>query len=1039
MNTTGPDSSRQLVAAQRTFGALLRQYRLAVGLSQGALAERAGMSVQGLSALENGKRQAPYRHTVSLLAQALGLSAAETAALEAAVPRGRLPAGSAQLAPAVASAAPDQVGAAAVKSAPAADPLPTGTLTFLLTDVEGSTPLWEQQPAAMQAAIARHDELLGVMLARHGGRQVKERGEGDNILAVFTSPSAALAAACALQQALLAEPWPAQTPMRVRVGLHTGEANLRGIGYHGVTVNRAARIRSLAHGGQVLLSRTTAELVRSVLPTGVSLRSLGAHQLKGLNQPEEIYQMVHPRLPADFPPLTSPQAHPSNLPIALTSFIGREREQDEVRALLGAARMVTLTGAGGAGKTRLALAVAEARLGEYPDGVWLVELAPLADRALVIQAVAQPLRLREEAGQPLLDALLAYLKERQLLLVLDNCEHLVGACAELATALLRYCPHLRILATSREGLEVAGERLYRVPSLAAPSLDRLPSPEELSEYAAVALFVARAQERRADFALTAQNARAVAAARVGGLPVEAIAARLDDRFKLLTTGPRTALARQQTLRSALDWSYDLLGEPERRLLQRLAAFGAGGCTLAAAEAVCGGSGIEAERPGGSDDLPYIGKWEVLDLLAGLVNKSLVLLEEADPAWEQGRYRLLETVREYGLERLEAAGEVAMVRDRHFAWYLALVEEAEPRLRGPEQGIWLARLEREHDNLRAALRWTLERGEAERGLRLAGALWRFWYVRGHVREGRQWLDELLAMERSGQVRASPAARAKALNGAGVLATIQDDFEQATALYEQSLALQRDLGDRQGIAACLNNLGNVAIDQGDYERAAILLEDSLALRREMDDPWAIANCLNNLGRVADCQGNYTWAAQLYEESLTLLQAVGDTGGTARTLSNLASTMAKQGDYNRAVARYEQSLRLNESLDDTQGIARGLSNLAHAVRYLGDEARARALYARSLSLHLRIGDKMGMATCLDGMAGLVVAPRPEQAASLFGAAAALRATIGVALSPDEQAAVDRDLAGARGALAASTFAAAWFAGQSMSLEQAIDSVER
>jgi predicted ATPase/transcriptional regulator with XRE-family HTH domain len=507
MDTARPERPQ---VAREAFGALLRQYRLAAGLSQEELAERAGLSVQAVSYLENGRRQAPYHHTVGLLARALGLAAAEAAALAAAVPRGRLAAGR-TLPPA--AGAPEHAGAAV-----------------------------------------------------------------------------------------------------------------------------------------------------------------------GAAGPQAIYQVVHPDLPADFPPLASPVVHPGNLPLALTSFIGREEEQSEVRALLGAARLVTLTGAGGAGKTRLALAVARELLGDYPQGVWLVELAPLADPALVPQAVAQALGLREEAGQPILGTLLGHLKERHLLLVLDNCEHLVSACAELATALLRACPSVRILATSREGLGVAGERLYRVPSLAAPPLGHLPPPERLGGYAAVALFVARAQERRAGFTLSAQNAPAVAAvcaqldglplaielaaARVGSLPVEAIAGRLDDRFRLLTGGPRTALPRQQTLQAALDWSYDLLTEPEQRLLHRLVVF-AGGWTLEAAEVMGAGDGVES--------------WEVLDLLGGLVNKSLVLLDEdADAPDRVGRYRLLETVRQYGWERLGTSQEAARVRDRHLAYFLALAEEAAPQ-------------------------------------------------------------------------------------------------------------------------------------------------------------------------------------------------------------------------------------------------------------------------------------------------------------------------------------------------------------------------
>ncbi|HWE61630.1 MAG TPA: adenylate/guanylate cyclase domain-containing protein, partial [Chloroflexota bacterium] len=711
--------------------------------------------------------------------------------------------------------------------------LPTGILTFLMTDVEGSTALWEDNPEAMRTALARHDALLDEALDQYGGRQIKERGEGDSIFAVFRQASSAVAAACAIQQALQAEPWPTGAPLRVRIGLHTGEAELRDIGYYGPVVNCTARLRSLGHGGQILLSQVTAQLVSAALPDGITLRPMGHHTLKGLRQPVDVFQVLHPALPAEFPPLASPQAPRHNLPETLSSFIGRELEQQEVSALLSRPparhRLVTLTGTGGTGKTRLALAVASTVVDTFEDGVWLVELATLTDPALVPQAVANALGQREEPGRSVLATVIDYLKSRRLLLVLDNCEHLVAACAEVASALLHACAQLHILATSREALDVAGEHRYRVPSLAVPDLGHyLPTPAVMRRYEAVQLFEERARSRRRDFSVTGTNMRAVAqicarldgiplaielaAARVGALPVEGIAARLDDCFRLLTGGPRTVLPRQQTLRASLDWSFDLLSEPERALLRRLSTF-AGGCTLAAAEAICAGTGVE--------------EWDVLDLLDQLVNKSLVVLDELPEHGDEPRYRLLETVRHYGQEKLAATpmGEVperVVVGDRHLGWYLALAEQAEPALVGPEQALWLARLEAEHDNLRAALRHALEHGQREPGLRLAGALWRFWYTRGHLSEGRGWLDELLA---DGAGAAS--LRARALRGAGVLAYNQGDFARAVALTEQSLALYEQLGERQGVAATLNLLGYVAVKQGDGARACTLSEASLAL--------------------------------------------------------------------------------------------------------------------------------------------------------------------------------------------------------------------
>jgi predicted ATPase/class 3 adenylate cyclase len=715
-----------------------------------------------------------------------------------------------------------------------------GTLTFLFTDVEGSTPLWERHEALMRQVATHHDALLASIIAEHRGRRVKERGEGDSTFATFADPADAVTAALAMQQAVLTEPWPAETPIRVRMSLHTGIAHLREGDYYGTVVNRCARIRGLAHGGQVLLSGVTAALARGMLPPGASLRSLGRHVLKGLADPEEVFQLCHPSLPADFPPLLSPQAPRHNLPATLTGLIGREQELGEILALLGTERLVTLTGTGGVGKTRLALAAAAEVVDHYRDGVWLVELAGLADASLVAGAVAQALGLREEPGRPLLATLSDHLQDQRLLLVLDNCEHLVMACADLASALVRRCPTLSILATSREGLEVAGEHRYRVPSLPVPDLASLPPPEWLASTAAVALFVARARERRPDFALGAQNARAVArvcvrldgiplaielaAARVGSLAVEGIAARLDDCFRLLTGGSRDALPRQRTLRATLDWSYDLLDKGEQQLLDRLSVLGAGGCTLDGVETVCGGDGIAV--------------LEVLDLLGGLVNKSLVQAEEAGG---EVRYGLLETVRQYGLEHLAASGGAASVRDRHLGWFLALAEQAEPRLSGPDQGQWLARLEAEHDNLRAALGWARERGAAEEGLRLAGALWRFWEIHGDWGEGRDWLEGALA----GGGHGVPAARARALHGAGILAFRQGDAGRAVARLEEALDLYRELGDTCAIAASLGNLGLVAYRQGEYGRAVARLEEALDLLRELDDMPGIAASLVNLG--------------------------------------------------------------------------------------------------------------------------------------------------------------------------------------------------
>ncbi len=586
-----------------------------------------------------------------------------------------------------------------------------------------------------------------------------------------------MAAAVTAQRAIAAHPWPEGAAPQVRMGAHTGEPVAIPGDYTGLDVHRVARICGAAHGGQILLSLATSVLIEDRLPPEVGLRDLGSHRLKDLQGPEKLFQVLHPALPAEFPRPLSLDARATNLPRPLTSFVGRVHESAEVKRLLPTTCLLTLTGSGGSGKTRLALQVAADVLGEYADGVWLVELAAVPGPALVPQTVASALGVREVPGRPLQATLLEYLGHRTLLVVLDNCEHLIEASAHLVQTLLEACPGLRILATSREPLGVPGEVAWRVPSLSLPDPRRLPSVDDLGACEAVRLFVERAAAVHPAFRLTPQNAPAVAtvvrrldgiplavelaAARVPALTVAQIAERLDDRFRLLTGGRRTALPRQQTLRATMDWSYQLLPERERVLLRRLAVF-AGGWTLGAVEAVCGGDGIEGLA--------------VFDLLTQLVFKSLVIMDE-----QVGdvRYRLLETVRQYGRDRLLESEETVPVRGRHLVWYRDLAEQAETELMGAGQAAWLDRLEAEHANIRAALEWATGGREVEVGLRLAGAVWRFWFVRGYFAEGRARLQALLAKG----AEVPPAVRAKALKAAGNLAVFcQGDYASGRLFYE-----------------------------------------------------------------------------------------------------------------------------------------------------------------------------------------------------------------------------------------------------------------
>ncbi|MGH2369353.1 MAG: ATP-binding protein, partial [Chloroflexota bacterium] len=753
----------------------------------------------------------------------------------------------------------------------------------------------------------------------------------------------------------------------------------------------------------------------------------------------------------------APAERRSNLPVQLTSFVGREQALADLAGYLtppgGAGRLLTLAGAGGCGKTRLALQAAACLVDAFPDGVWLVELAALTDPSLVPQTTYAALGVREVPPESVVEALVAHLRPKRALLVLDNCEHVVGACAALVAALLRGCPDLRVIATSREPLHVPGEVTWRVPplSLPPPGLPAPAPPERLVAYEAVRLFFERAQAVQPGFALSDRNAAAVAqicsrldgiplaielaAARVPALPVAQLAGRLDDCFRLLTDGSRTSLARHRTLEAAIDWSYDLLSAPERLLLNRLAVF-AGGWTLEAAEAVASvrSSTFGVRRsPTHPNFEPRTSNPElgVLEGLVGMVDKSLVLMEEQPDG--TARYRLLEPIRQYGRDRLAASGEGEAVQRRHAACYLALAEQAEPELTGPQQGVWLHRLEGEHDNLRQALHWALEGGEAETGLRLGAALWRFWKVRGHLRECRWWVAHLLR----GSAGASAALRAKALSGASQLARIDGNSARAAALLEEGLALRRQLGDKRDIATALAELAVLAIDQGDWPRAAALLEEGLALRREVGDTWGIAASLHELGIVAREQGDAARAAALLEEGLTLQRERQDDVQAAWSLYDLGVLAEDhQSDLPRAAALYEEALRLWRGSGYKQGLAQALGGLASLAYRQGDAARAATLWRESLALWWGLGRRVVVVPCLESLASAAAAQgQAERAARLFGMAETLGETIGAPRrSPEGIRRHQRGAAAARAILGEEAFAAAWEAGRALPLEQAV-----
>ncbi|HET8678948.1 MAG TPA: tetratricopeptide repeat protein [bacterium] len=816
--------------------------------------------------------------------------------------------------------------------------LPTGTVTFLFTDIEGSTVLLQRLGSTYQRVLEDHRRMLRTAFQASGGREVDT--QGDAFFVAFLRAADAIAASVTMQKTVLEYAWPGGEQVRVRMGVHTGEPALSDEGYVGLDVHRAARICSAGHGGQILLSKTTRDLIEHDLPEEVVLRDLGRHRLKDLAHSEHLYQVMHPGLPSDFPPIRSVATRSIGLPRRLTSFIGRETEIEEVKRLLATTRLLTVVGIGGAGKTRLALQVADRVVEEYSHGVYLVELAQVADPGLVAQAIAASLGVREDPGRPLIESLKGHLQTRQMLLVLDNCEQVVDAVAGLATELLGVAPGLRLLCTSREALAIAGEAAWRIPSLSVPDPRRPADRNALESFESVRLFVERAGDVVPGFVLTDQNAPAIiqicrrldgiplaielAASRVRVLTPDQIAARLDDRFRLLAGGSRSAMPRQQTLKAAMDWSYDLLTSQEAAVLRRLSVFSRG-CTLDAAEAVCA-----------ADD---VASHEVLDLLTRLVDKSLVVVEEED---RENRYRLLETVKQYSRDKLVEAGEAPAVRHRHLAWFLALAETAGPKLQTAEQLVWLSQLDAEHDNIRGALEWALESAHEEIPCRMTEALWWFWTLRGHTSEGREWLNKAIA-----RATQPSSIRAQTVASAGMLAFFAADFAAATALGEEALGIGRDLGDGDTTGYALVLLAMVDGARGNYERAMSLAEESLALTDVGGHPWEKGAVLSVMGSFAYQAGDFVRAEQLLQEGLTVFKDLGDRWGLAFALQWLGLLARSRGDYTRASAMLEESLALSRQLGHNWGIASTLLTMALTPIRQGDYPRATAYLKESLAL--------------------------------------------------------------------------------------------
>lgn len=914
--------------------------------------------------------------------------------------------------------------------------LPRGMVAFLFTDIEGSTRLWERDAEAMRQSLARHNAILGEAIAAHGGVHFKTIG--DAFQAAFPEVTSAVGAAVAAQRAFAVESWPETGPVRVRMAIHVGEATpLMGErpDYVAPSLNRLARLMSSGHGGQTLLSNVAKGLALQSMPAGVSVRDLGQHRLRDLLEAEHIWQLVIPDLPDAFPPLKTLETQQTNLPMQGDPLLGRDQVLVELAPILvdPATRLLTLTGPGGVGKSRLALHLGAEALDDFADGVFFIDLTPVTAPGGVLATIADVLGVREGGGHSLEEALLAFLSPRRLLLILDNLEQIRPQpdLGRAIAALLADAQKLTILATSRAPLRIRPEREWPLDPLAAPDPHQLLPLPVLAENPAVALFVERARAARPSFALNETNARAIAeiVQRLDGLPLalELAAARLralspielngrlGNRLDLLFSSTHDRPDRHQTLRAAVQWSFDLLTGEQQELLRRFGVF-SGGFTFEAA------AGISVEE--GESWL------DPLDGIEELLAESLIRAEETDTG--ELRYRMLETIRAFALERLVASGEEERVRAAHLRFFTTWSGETSPGLIGLERVATLARFDREHANLQAALTWASDRGRAADGLLLAIEIWKFWQYRGHLTIGRGWFERLL--------RATPdeatTARAQACEGAGVLAWNQGDLPVARALLERALAICEEIRDDPARGRCLNNLGNVLNLMGDLEGAADHFRGSLDLARELNDERQEAIILNNLALISMDQGQLEDARQLLQQSLNVKKRLGMRAETAVVLGNLALLAWLRADLTEAISLLEEALDTERELGNPVGLADALGNLAQLLVEAGNMARALPMQRESLTLRHQIGDWLSIPYSLEAIAVAAIASGlAEEGVTLLAACDALRLATHAPLPATDREHHESFLQRGREQLGDKSFADAWRSGERWDRERAVN----